>query len=210
MFDYACPQASQSVATQYKIGQWNPTLYAVQQNRVMFMTIIETKFSWVNFASRRPKGTGSLAADLVAHLGSEGLLPFRAKLSADEAFPLACFLRDLNAALSNSKESERADPSTEAPIDSSGCFAPHLTRTPTVRRVERALSKLNQHERALILWLQSATNRRGVTLNQAGHEWAPFCAQYDNAAENVALGLLKGLCRSLAEVYPPRAPSFDA
>ena len=173
------------------------------------MTIIETELSWVKSTPRGPKGTGSLAADMVARLKSDGLLPLGVKLSANEAFPLMCFFRDLNATLGGFTESDRADPMTEAPIDRNGCIAQHVKRTATVRRVEQALSKLHQHERAILFWLHNAANRREISLNQAGHDWAPFSAQHEDAAANVPLGLLKGVCRSLGEVYPPLLPAFD-
>lgn len=150
----------------------------------------------------RRKGRGTPAADIVSGLRADGLLPFRVSLSLEEALPLSCFLRDRQAAWGHSGALHpvRLD---QEPSGSSGgrAWQPPIPADAGIR-VELTWAGMRHHERDIVVWLDKARGRSNITLARAGHEWCPFAASTDQIAANYATGLMKALCRTLAEAYP--------
>lgn len=143
------------------------------------------------------------AADIVAGLRADGLLPFSPRLSLEEAFALARFLRDLHAAWGTS--GALTPPRLDGIPTGNGRRAgqPGIP-TGAAIRIEAVMARMRGHERFLVEWMERSRGRTNITLVRAGHEWSPNTTTNDNKAASIALGMIKSLCRTLIEIYPIR------
>ena len=126
-----------------------------------------------------------------------GWLPFRVKLNTRQAKGLLEFFNDMHWAWGSSGHL--------GPIDLDRAYGAGIGASmpdcPTDRaiRAQRALNRLRQHERALLMWLVKARERINVTLATLGIERAGV--DEPNRAQGVATGLMQGFASSIAEIY---------
>lgn len=157
----------------------------------------------VNAAVAKRRRRSTPAMEVVAGLRADGLLPFSPRLSLEEAIVLARFLRDLHAAWGTS--GALSPPNLDAIPSGNGRKAgqPGYATNAAIR-VEATMKRLRFHERNIIDWIEKSRGRTNVTLVKAGLEWSPATTSNENKAASIALGLIKGLCRTLIEIYPMR------
>lgn len=141
----------------------------------------------------------SLADNVVATMVRDGLLPFAVKLGSLEAVSLSCFLRDLHARWGSSGSLSAVDPSRDYVAGGKASW-PAACSTDAMARADRVLSRLQDHERGLLQWLENSRGRINVNLALLGREWCHGSDDRDSAQR--ATGVMQSLARSVAEHYP--------